>query len=182
MPRPFGSISNLFKNPAGAGDPITGKGSLSNKMGGAACEIGVSGARITDQPDIAANPALVGPFRALFDILKSITDFAMTRMGSRIDLPGINLVPASRFKTGQLSVTTAGTAQRLLDGPWTCRTIVIKALSDNNGFVYVQDSNTPASGIELSSGEAVGLDFDDPYKIWIDAETSGEGVSYFFLA
>jgi len=89
------------------------------------------------------------------------------------------------------TVTTAGTAVRLATSTFKVQKVAIKALASNSGVVYVgkthnADDVSSADGFELSAKESVSLDpFDvngqdtviDLYDIWVDAATSGEGVS-----
>lgn len=86
----------------------------------------------------------------------------------------------STVHNGQQSVSTAGTAEALNGGTsLTVKSITIKADGGNGGNIYVGDSSvTSSNGFVLSSGESVSLAIDDVSTVFIDADNSGEGVSW----
>jgi len=81
---------------------------------------------------------------------------------------------------GQKNVTTAGTRVFLIDGTTKTHTITIKAKSTNTGNIYVGDvAVTSANGFILEPGTTMSIDHDNKLdNVYIDAATSGEGVSY----
>jgi hypothetical protein len=84
--------------------------------------------------------------------------------------------------TGTKAVTTAGIPERLSDYPLGVRTLDITALSSNSGTVYVGDRNVSSTqGQELvvtgTQGDTITLT-DDPYNIWLDVGTGGDGVKW----
>lgn len=100
-------------------------------------------------------------------------------------MPGIGeVVPATVFGGGARKVvTTAGTAVQLSATSVEGRAFVICALLTNTNPIYVGDSavkNTSGSerGIPLMPGEKITLDVDNANKIWLDAVTNGEGVTF----
>lgn len=99
---------------------------------------------------------------------------------------------ATALRTGNKVVATAGTAVQLADSSTQPAieplTVVIQALGTNTGVVVVGDSlvvaapGTQASptqrGIRLAANDALTLDIIDIRQVWIDAVTSGDGVSW----
>lgn len=87
---------------------------------------------------------------------------------------------ASGAKSGQKSVTTAGTAVRLgsqaIDGP-----VLLKAKHTNTGYIYVGntggDTVSSTTGMGLVAGEVVVFEYvSDLKQIWLDSSVNGEGV------
>jgi len=80
---------------------------------------------------------------------------------------------------GQTNVTTAGIAIILLASADTIG-VLIKAKSTNNGMIYVGDSDvTSSTGYILDAAETVSISLDHASdNIYINADTSSEGVSY----
>lgn len=86
---------------------------------------------------------------------------------------------ATAIHSGQVSVSTPGTAVPLTATSTLVSIVTIKANSANVGAVYVGDSSvTSTTGLVLSAGESVDVKIDDINKIYIDAANSGDGVSY----
>jgi hypothetical protein len=84
--------------------------------------------------------------------------------------------------SGTKTVTAAGFPERLLDQPYGIVTLDVTALSGNSGAVYVGDRNVSSThGQELvvpsGSGDTITLT-DDPYNVWLDVETNGDGVKW----
>jgi hypothetical protein len=88
-------------------------------------------------------------------------------------------------KSGQKTVTTAGTAEALgsqvVNGP-----LMVKALLANSNNVYVGNDGagdvTSANGLELDAGDSVVFEFvGNLSEIILDADTNGEGVSWLSL-
>ena len=84
--------------------------------------------------------------------------------------------------SGTKTVTTASFPERLLDQPFGVVKLDITALSGNSGTVYVGDRNVSSThGQELvvtgSIGDTITLT-DDPFNIWLDVGTNGDGVKW----
>lgn len=82
---------------------------------------------------------------------------------------------------GQKTVTTSGTAVKLVTGVTAIHAVCIKALVANTGKIVVGPVGTlyaSNNGYVLSPGEAISIPVSDLFKISIDAQTSGEGVSF----
>jgi len=79
--------------------------------------------------------------------------------------------------SGQETVASAGTRVQLADQ--ACKSVLVKALAGNAGKVYVGGSDvSSANGLELSAGDSVGLAVTDVNKLYIDAGTDADGVSW----
>ncbi len=63
-------------------------------------------------------------------------------------------------------------ASRLVEG------VVVKALADNSGTVYVTGSEANTDGFPLAAGETVSAATDDLFKVKVWAPTSGDGVAW----
>lgn len=92
-----------------------------------------------------------------------------------------DLQALSTLVHGQKTVTTAGTAVAI-GSSTTLRSITIKALPTNTGYIYVGGSGVDSSnGFVLGANESVSLDFDQLADVYIDSDNNGEGVSYIGL-
>jgi len=79
---------------------------------------------------------------------------------------------------GNKNVTTAGTRVTLAASA-TIKSVTIKAKFTNTGIIYVGDTGvTSANGFQLYPGESISLDIADPSTVNLDAQVSGEGVTY----
>ena len=88
-------------------------------------------------------------------------------------------VPGS-IGDGEKSVSIAGTRVQL--GSGTCIYAIICAKPGNTGYIYVGGSTVSAtSGVHLVALEKVRVDVDNLDKIYLDADTGGEGVQYYYV-
>jgi hypothetical protein len=95
------------------------------------------------------------------------------------------------LESGIKKVTSAGTAVRLPTSGGTLKAVLIYALATNEGTVVVGDSEAKAAegthaaptrrGVALVAGGTLVLECEDSAQIWIDATTSGDGVSFLSL-
>ena len=95
----------------------------------------------------------------------------------------------ARERSGQITVTTAGTA---VQGPTSPRAggtgsgkllgFYLRALSGNAGAIYVgndgADDVTSSDGFELSAGEGVFVECNSLDALWFDAANDGDKVSW----
>lgn len=80
---------------------------------------------------------------------------------------------------GQTDVTTAGTEVVLASDTALKVGVLIKAKHGNTNNIFVGNNPvTSSTGYVLDAGEEVFLPADNLNKIYIDATTNGEGVSY----
>ena len=105
----------------------------------------------------------------------------LASLGNKPDFVARNL---DGLITGTKTVSVAGTAE-VLGSSQTIPSgyaLVIKALKANTGKVHIADSaseaQTDTSAYELSAGEAITLNIDNVNRIYVDANVSGEGVTY----
>lgn len=89
------------------------------------------------------------------------------------------------IRDGRKTVTSAGTAERLVSSNTPCKLVTITALIANTNEVVLGNSTVVASagtrrGIPLFAGQSVTLYVEDLYALYIDAVTNGEGVSYIY--
>lgn len=88
---------------------------------------------------------------------------------------------------GRKTVTTAGTAVQLTATSTPCLWVLVQGLSANTTAVAAGTSTViAASGTErgtvLMALDSVRILVDDVSKVYVDARTNGEGVSYMYGA
>jgi hypothetical protein len=81
--------------------------------------------------------------------------------------------------SGQKVVTTAGTAVAV-GSDIDVRNLVIIADPDNGGNIYVGDSGVDNTGCKLPPGGILPAGNVNLSAIFIDADNSGEGISYYY--
>jgi hypothetical protein len=95
-------------------------------------------------------------------------------------------MPFANLTSGRKVVTTAGTAVQLASTRTPAGRVTITALKSNTLQVAIGGSNVLATagsetGILLAKADqSITFFVDDLSKIWVDAGTSGDGVSYAF--
>lgn len=109
------------------------------------------------------------------DTLQRVRDAVESLVGSAGNWPNI--------ETGQDTVTTAGNAVQLNGGTSISvpdgASVAVRANSDNTGTVYIGDSTVSAStGFEKTPGDGVSINVEDVSSIYVDADNSGDGVSW----
>lgn len=99
----------------------------------------------------------------------------------RVNQTGAFVNPSNGAISGQVTVTTAGTAVQGgdiegLNGFW------VKALNGNAGNVYVGNDGagdvTTGNGFELAPGEMVLCQVDNLSRLWFDAAGNGYKISW----
>lgn len=101
--------------------------------------------------------------------------------GGNVDFNQVGLVVASTVGNGKTTVTTAGTRVTLSSSK-SVKSVVIKALSTNTGFIYVGDSGvSAANGYQLKQGETTSMNITNLNTINIDSSVNGEGVTYMWV-
>ena len=86
---------------------------------------------------------------------------------------------------GRQTVTTAGTEVQLSSSSIPCARVVITAETDNTNAVVVGGDSVIAAlatrrGIPLFAGDSIVVKTNNLNKIWIDAITDTEGVTYIY--
>lgn len=94
--------------------------------------------------------------------------------------------PAGGVGTGRKVVTTAATAEQITSTPTATISVAIQAETNNSAEVAIGDSNVVAvddseRGFLLAAGESITLAIGDLSLLWVDAKTSGDGVTYLYL-
>jgi hypothetical protein len=104
------------------------------------------------------------------------------------------IVPPTAITAGVKTVTTGGTAVKLLASTTACKYVTISALVSNTGTVYVGGSTVlastktglpltnPADGSGIKVPATTVVPIDDVSKIYIDATVNGEGVSFSYMS
>jgi hypothetical protein len=90
----------------------------------------------------------------------------------------------SFIRSGKKIISTAGAKETLVNSSTPCKEVLIMALPDNTGEIWVGDENVSASekiGIVLYKGDAVSIQIDNLQKIYLDATVDNEGVSYIYI-
>jgi len=93
---------------------------------------------------------------------------------------------AGKLADGRKVVTVAGTAEAVVSASTPCRKVVLTALAGNTNAVCIGASTVVAAlatrrGIPLLASQALTVYVDDLSKLYIDAITSGEGVSFAYF-
>lgn len=97
--------------------------------------------------------------------------------GSAVTQP-ISVAAPTTIYNGKKTVTTAGARVQLASSQ-AVRSVCIKALQTNTGYIYVGDGSvTSTTGIQLLAGDTISLDISNLSTVTIDSSVSGEGVTY----
>ena len=85
--------------------------------------------------------------------------------------------------TGKKTVTVASTAEQLASNAIPSGyDLVIKALADNTSPVHIAttkaNAENDAVAYQLNKGETVTVRITNTNLIWVDANTSGEGITF----
>ena len=144
-------------------------------------------------PESSSELAIVKEqFDSLLEGLKKISDKSFDiNVGLPVDTKVVNNRRAMRVSVQELeglgtlgngvkTVTSAGTAEALASST-ACRSVTIKATAGNTNNIYVGDSSVDSTnGFVLAAGETVSLEVKNLDLVYIDADTSTEGVSYIY--
>lgn len=91
-----------------------------------------------------------------------------------------------KISDNRQTVTTAGTAVRLVSSSFPCKKVVIQAETDNTGIMAVGDATVVATegsqrGNVLYTGMSITIEIDDANKLFLNATVSAEGVTFSIL-
>jgi hypothetical protein len=94
--------------------------------------------------------------------------------------------PCTTIASGRTAVPTAGTPVQLASSSTPSVKVIITAGKNNTGNIYFGDSTVSASsstpvGAYIVPGGSITLELNDLSKIWLDAEVSGELVTYTYI-
>lgn len=119
---------------------------------------------------------------------KAVAAFAGGSNQVRLLDPNMQVINPSALTTpsyigdGYKAVTTAGVKEALASST-QCRYVIIMALAANTGNIYIGGVTVSStSGRALVSLQSEKIDIDNLNKIYLDAEVSGEGVMYTYVA
>jgi hypothetical protein len=124
------------------------------------------------------------PFKKLFvQILSTNTTISIVASTSLVGWKPIKRRTPSNLDSGQKNVTVAGTAERLSSTSVPILSVTVKAKRANTGDnVYVGTTDVSSSeGFILAKGDSVSINIDDLNKVWLDVDTSGDGVSFLYV-
>ena len=83
--------------------------------------------------------------------------------------------------SGQLTVDAAGAAEQLPSQ--ACKAVTIAALPGNAGDIYLGASDVDdTNGRVLEPGDAVDVAIDNLNRLYIDADTTDDGISYLWVS
>ena len=87
--------------------------------------------------------------------------------------------------SGQKTVTTAGTAERLSTGKVINASLMVKALPANTGNMFIGNVSgdvASTNGMLLEPGDSVVFAMvTDLRELWVDSAVNGEGVAWIVL-
>jgi hypothetical protein len=101
-------------------------------------------------------------------------------MGPDVDIGDVGYKAYTTVKSGQITVTTAGTA--VVGTTESGNLFAIKAHPDNTDVIWVgndgADDVSSANGFPLEPGETIVLNVSNLNKLYFDADVSGEKVCW----
>lgn len=97
-------------------------------------------------------------------------------------MPGLDN-PAGSIISGRATVASAGTRVQLSTTSTAVLSIAVQAATDNTSAVTVGGPDVVGAiatrkGIALAAGASISLDVNDLSKVYVDAITSGDDVTY----
>jgi len=108
----------------------------------------------------------------------SLTTAGALRTDASATTQPISVAAPTTIYHGKKTVTTAGTRVALASSQ-AVRSVCIKALQTNGGYIYVGDTSTSSTtGFQLLAGDTISLDIANLNTVYIDSSVSGEGVTY----
>jgi hypothetical protein len=128
---------------------------------------------------MVSKSSIINAIKAIFPDSKFDTD------GNFYVNPG--MVVPSAIGTGRKTVTSPGTAEKLVATATPCVAVTITALRGNTGVIQVGDASVKAAagtqqGTPLQYLDSITLEIDDVSKIYIDATVANEGVAFTYLS
>lgn len=141
-------------------------------------------AKIISAPATAANQATEITSLANLDVALSTrlkpadTLTAVTTVGTITNTVNTSEVAPTAILNGKTTVATAG-SRVVLASTTPCKSVTIKALSTNAGFIYVGNSTVTASnGFQLLAGDSISFDIANLNTVNIDSSINGESCTY----
>lgn len=118
-----------------------------------------------------------------------VGDRALNVLIAGVAPPGASLPPHNGYDTindNRKLVTAAGTRERLVAASTPCKKVEVQALGTNTKSVVIGGSTVVAApgtqrGIPLLAWSTFTIYIEDLYNVYIDAEVSGEGVTFAYF-
>jgi|Deesub1362A_J573_1020465.scaffolds.fasta_scaffold00385_18 hypothetical protein len=116
---------------------------------------------------------------ALRDALRGGGSKTLSDLDSQLAAIADRLGARTGIAYGQVEVSSSGVTQLPSQAIPAGFKVVIKALSTNNGKIYIGDSSvTTSNGFELTAGEWVTLAIDNLNRIYAIADSSGQKLCW----
>jgi len=101
-----------------------------------------------------------------------------TTTTGKLDTLHTDVGPASTIYSGNKNVTTAGTAVPLAASQALTKGVRVRAKDANTGPIYIGGSGVTNGSDRLTPSESTWIDINNLATVYIDAQVSGEGVTY----
>jgi hypothetical protein len=89
---------------------------------------------------------------------------------------------SSSIVCGNKTVTNAGTRVQLSSTTVPCSSVIVVGKAANSGTVWIGCSLIAAgSGLPILPLQERTIKVDNLQKVWIDADTNGDGITYLYL-
>lgn len=98
----------------------------------------------------------------------------------QVDIQSISVPGSTLFSSGRKTVAVAGTAEAI-GGDVDCFALFVVADPDNGGNIYLGGSEIDNTGGKLPPGGVMECGPCNLAEVFIDADNSGEGISYFLV-
>lgn len=120
---------------------------------------------------------MITALQLIDDLRGALADVA----GDELRVNVITPFTPSSVGNGQRDVASAGTRVQL--SAQACKAVSIAAKPDNSDNIYVGDSSVDdTNGRILAPGDSVDLAIDNLNRLYIDADTNGDGISYLWVS
>ena len=127
----------------------------------------------------AKQDTMITALQLIDDLRNALGTVATDDLRVRLLLASISPFPT--VVNGRSTVTTAGTRVQLPSAAGVA--VSVKALPGNTNNIYLGDSAvSSANGHVLDAGDVVNLAIDNLNRLYIDADTNGDNLSYLAVA
>ncbi len=96
------------------------------------------------------------------------------------EIIGVSIPGSTSFSSGRKTVAAAGTAEAI-GGDVDCLELYVVADPENAGNIYLGGSSVDNSGGKIPPGGVMPCGPCNLAEVFIDADNSGEGISYFMV-
>lgn len=104
-------------------------------------------------------------------------------LGKRRSEYPVTIYPGTAIGNGSKNVASAATAVQLTTTSTPCKRVIIVGKAANTNKIYIGGSTVSStSGMYIYASQPTVIEIDDLNKIYIDADTNGEGVQYTFVS